>query len=185
MMSKNNQRVCPVEKSGFLLSKIRKLVHNPQKMFAPYVSSGSKVLEIGSGPGYFTLPLAQMVGKAGKIFALDVQKQMLDIVESRAKTVGLERNIQGVLASATEFEVPEQIDFCLLFYVLHEIPDVLLALQNVYKFCKKSAKIYLVEPSFHVSKKDFVQSLSVAQEVGFVIEKRFGFLDRAAILGIK
>ncbi len=182
---KNEKRVCPVEKSGFLLSKIRKLVHNPKKMFASYVRSGDKVLEIGCGPGYFTLPLAKMVGDRGKVFALDLQKAMLDIVQKRAEDVGLDSKIEKILSSATDFKLPTKVDFCLLFYVVHEIPNIALALSNIYKYCKKNTKIFVAEPSFHVRKDDFAKFLCVAQEAGFEVEKRGGFLDRVAILGIK
>jgi len=182
---KTKDKVCPIEKSGLLLSKVRKLVHNPKKMFAPYLGKGDSVLEIGCGPGYFTLPMARMAGGSGKVYALDLQKGMLDIVEKRAKEAGLQGNIESVLASATDFRLPQKVDFALLFYVIHEIPDILAALKNLHKYCKKSAHLYVVEPAFHVSKSNFAKSLQLAQEAGFVVEKRFGLLDRVAILRVK
>ena len=90
--------------------------------------------------------------------------------------------IDKVLASATEFDLGQSVDFCLLFYVAHEIPQIELAWQNIHKHCRKGAKVYLVEPAFHVSKSEFAQTLRTAQEAGFVVEKRFGLWDRAAIL---
>ncbi len=179
---RDKNKVCPVEKSSFLLSKIRKLIHNPAKMFAGYLKEGYKVLEVGCGPGYFSLPLAKMVGRSGKLFALDLQEKMLEIVERRAQEAGLMGNIDKVLASATEFDLGQSVDFCLLFYVAHEIPQIELAWQNIHKHCRKGAKVYLVEPAFHVSKSEFAQTLRTAQEAGFVVEKRFGLWDRAAIL---
>lgn len=59
---------------GYLLaSPIRRLLHNPRKILAPYVRDGMTVLEPGPGMGFFTLELARMVGPTGRVVALDMQ----------------------------------------------------------------------------------------------------------------
>ena len=58
--------VCPPWVGYFLLNPLRKLVESPSKLFNPFVREGMVVLEPGCAMGFFTLPLARMVGPAGK-----------------------------------------------------------------------------------------------------------------------
>ncbi|MBW1912872.1 MAG: methyltransferase type 11, partial [Deltaproteobacteria bacterium] len=58
--------VCPPWIGYLLLSPLRKFFENPDKMFGPYVREGMTVMEPGCGMGYFTLPLARMVGPEGQ-----------------------------------------------------------------------------------------------------------------------
>ncbi len=174
--------ICPVGKSEMLLSKFRKLIHNPQRMFSPFVKQGCKVLEIGCGPGFFTLPLAKMVGNSGKVFALDLQEGMLEILQKRAKLAEVDRQIESVLSSASEFKLAEKVDFVLLFYVIHEVPNPLSVFRKIYEHCHQGTRVYYTEPPFHVDKGKFAEFLEIAQQAGFIVEKKFGILDKTAIL---
>jgi ubiquinone/menaquinone biosynthesis C-methylase UbiE len=69
--------VCPVERAGSLDSKIRRWLQNPQKILVPYVREEMTVLDIGCGPGLFSVEMARMVGKSGRVIAVDLQEGML------------------------------------------------------------------------------------------------------------
>jgi ubiquinone/menaquinone biosynthesis C-methylase UbiE len=72
-MNQKKPHVCPVENSGALDNRLRKLFQNPRRLLKPYIQTGMTVLEVGCGPGFFTLDIAEMVGESGKIIAADVQ----------------------------------------------------------------------------------------------------------------
>ena len=76
-MDNERNRVCPVELANSLDSKIRSLIQNPRKILKPYIKEGMKVLDIGCGPGFFSVAIAEMVGKNGKVIAADMQEGML------------------------------------------------------------------------------------------------------------
>ena len=59
------------------------------------VGEGMSVADFGSGAGYFTIILGQMVGESGKVYALDIQETALDNVRVKAKAVGL-KNIEAI-----------------------------------------------------------------------------------------
>ena len=61
------------------------------------LKKGDHVADFGAGHGYFTLPIARAVGSEGKVYALDVQKSVLDVIRSRAKLVHL-LNIECIWA---------------------------------------------------------------------------------------
>ncbi len=78
-----SESVCPVWVGYFLASPVRKLFQNPEKMLAPYVKEGMRVLDIGCAMGFFSLPLAQMIGLNGKVICVDVQEKMIKSLEKR------------------------------------------------------------------------------------------------------
>ena len=86
--------ICPLWVGRLLLSPLRKLVENPKKIFGPFVDEGMVVLEPGCAMGYFTLPLARMVGPEGRVIAVDIQPKMLAALERRARRAGLIERIE-------------------------------------------------------------------------------------------
>ncbi|NNK85219.1 MAG: SAM-dependent methyltransferase, partial [Desulfobacterales bacterium] len=72
-MGEEHIRVCPVERAGTLDNRFRRWLQNPQTILQPYIEAGMTVLDLGCGPGFFTLDMAQMVGQAGRVFACDLQ----------------------------------------------------------------------------------------------------------------
>ena len=63
----HHSHVCPWWIGYFLASPLRRRIHNPDRILAPYVRSGMRILEIGPGMGFFTIPMAGMVGAEGRI----------------------------------------------------------------------------------------------------------------------
>lgn len=76
-MTDIKNRVCPVGLAGTLDNSIRKWLQNPQKILSPYIKEGMTVLDLGCGPGFFSVPMAKMVGKSGRVIACDLQEGML------------------------------------------------------------------------------------------------------------
>ncbi len=122
MTNKAKQRVCPVEQAGGLDNKLRKLLQNPQKILKPYVKNGMTVLDLGCGPGLFSLEIAKMISDLGKVIAADLQAGMLDIVKRKIEGTELEQRIELHRCKENCIELKEKVDFVLAFYVVHEIP---------------------------------------------------------------
>ena len=72
-------------KIAFVLDNpIRRLIHDPQKILGGYIEPGQTVLDLGCGPGTFSIVMAKMVGESGKVIAVDVQEEMLQILRKKA-----------------------------------------------------------------------------------------------------
>ncbi|QTA78393.1 SAM-dependent methyltransferase [Desulfonema limicola] len=89
-----SKRVCPIWIGYLLLNPIRKLYQNPEKILSPYVSEGMTVLDMGCAMGYFSIPLARLVGTDGKVICADIQEKMLKSLEKRAAKAGLSDRIE-------------------------------------------------------------------------------------------
>ena len=81
-MPDERNRICPVELAGSLDGKIRRWLQNPQRILAPFVKEGMTVLDVGCGPGFFSVELAKLVGRTGKVISVDLQQGMLDMLRN-------------------------------------------------------------------------------------------------------
>ncbi len=161
--------ICPPWVGRLLLSPMRKLFENPKKILGPFVREGMVVLEPGCAMGYFTLPMARMVGPEGRVIAVDIQAEMLAALERRARKAGLIDRIEIREARTDGLgieDVAQSADFCTLFHVAHEVPDQNRLFSEIAGTLKAGGKLLVVEPGWHVTEDEFEHSLSAAAAAG-------------------
>jgi ubiquinone/menaquinone biosynthesis C-methylase UbiE len=133
--------------------------------------------------GYFSIPLARMVGDRGKVIAADVQAPMLTALQKRAKKHGLEGRIVPHLCEADSIGVREPVDFALAFWMVHEVPDQNKFFREMRSLLKPEGKFLVAEPKIHVTRKRFEATLRRAEEAGFsVTESPKIFMSHTALL---
>jgi len=125
------------------------------------------VLDVGCGMGYFTIPFARIVGDQGVVFAVDLQKEMLDTVRRRAAQAGVLSRVRLVHCAPDSLGVTERFAFALAFWMVHEIPDQRRFLAEGFSLLKPSGKLLIVEPKLHVSAAAFHETVQVAKSIGF------------------
>ena len=182
-MSNKNNRICPVEIAGSLDNRIRRWLQNPQKILRPYIEKGMTVLDIGCGPGFFSLDMAQMVGNSGRVIASDLQEGMLQKVRDKIKGTELEERIKLHNCEENKIGISENVDFVLVFYMLHEVPNQEAFLNEMRSILKPNGQVFIVEPPFHVSKCAFEEIIRKARNAGFtLVERPKVFLSKTAVL---
>jgi ubiquinone/menaquinone biosynthesis C-methylase UbiE len=158
--------VCSAQHAGWLATPLRRLFHDPRHVLAGLVAPGDTAIDFGCGPGYFTLPLAEMVGPEGRVVAVDLQAAMLERVRERARAAGLEDRITlQPCATDTLGELPPA-DAALAFWMVHEVPDVARFLGEVAAALKPGGRFLLVEPRGHVSGRAFAATVDLAAAAG-------------------
>ena len=165
-----NNRVCPWWLGYLLITPLRNLSTNPKKMFASYIKLGMTVVDYGCAMGYFSLPMAEMVGASGKIVCFDIQEKMIEKLKERAVMAGLDERIEARLIKGekSDFEgLKDTADFGLLFAVAHEVPDREKLFRDLSNMLKPGSLLYFAEPPGHVTKEEFKQSVSFAEKAGF------------------
>ena len=171
-MKKNNDRVCPVWMAYTFDNPLRKLIHNPYKMFKEYVREGMTVMDIGCGLGCFSIGLAKMVGRKGKVYSIDLQKGMLDRLKKRAVKAGVADIIETHQCYADKIGIEEKLDFALAFWMIHETSDYVNFLKQIFYLLKPRGILYLADPKMHVSLPFFDETISAAEKIGFTVIKR-------------
>jgi ubiquinone/menaquinone biosynthesis C-methylase UbiE len=141
------------------------------------------VLDIGCGPGLFSVEMAQMVGKSGRVIAADLQDGMLDKLKDKIQGTELEDRITLHKCTKNRIGVTGDVDFVLAFYLLHEIPNQQEFLDEIRTILKSGGLALIVEPPFHVSKKAFEETIGKARNAGLTpVERPKVFLSKAIVL---
>jgi len=185
MVKENNSRVCPVERAGGLDTPLRRLFQNPGKILKPFVSKGMTVLDFGCGPGFFSMEIAKILQRSGKVIAADLQEGMLEKVSEKIKGTALEQSIEIHKCENTKIGITEKVDLILAFWVIHEVPNPEMLFDEFKSILKSDGKLFLIEPKFHVSKKDFENTVVLVENHGFEIVARPSVNFSRAVVLIK
>lgn len=115
-----------------------------QIMDALGIADGSGVADIGAGAGWFTIRLARRVGPNGKVYAQDVQRQMLEAIRRRVAKEGLQ-NVETRLGEGSNPKLPTgALDAVLVVDVYPEVEDRVTFLRNVAASLKPNGRIGIV-----------------------------------------
>ena len=165
-----HKHVCPWWLGYFLINPLRRRLQDPTKLLAPYIAEGKTTMDVGSAMGFFSLPMANMVGNTGKVVCIDLQEKMIKTLLKRAAKAGLSDRIEARLCSEDSLGIDDmegKIDFALAFAMVHEVPDKERLLSEIYRSLKAGGHFLLAEPSGHVSDKSFKDTVAIAQRQGF------------------
>lgn len=125
-MSNNDKRFDPAKRHG-LLSEERQAHWNPSGFLQRFpIQPGQAALDLGCGPGFWTLPLANLVGPTGRVWALDVSQEMLEALAERtppAQVVPVQSELPAIGLEAAV------CDFIWAAFVYHEVEGGSLAVE--------------------------------------------------------
>jgi arsenite methyltransferase len=151
--------------------------------------AGDVVTDLGSGGGYFTFKLAEAVGPKGKVYAVDVDKDMVDLVAQRARQKA-RSNVETILAKADDPMLPKAgVDLVFTSNTYHHISDRVAYFANLRKYLRPDARVAIIdfdrrawlEGLFrHYTPKEFIQR--EMEQAGYVLRQDVNFLDRQSFL---
>jgi SAM-dependent methyltransferase len=129
------------------------------------IAKGSSVADVGAGSGYWTVKLSERVGSSGKVFATDLQPQMLDILARRLTATGI-TNVTLVRGAVDDPKLPPaSVDLALMVDVYHELSQPQAILRGLREALKPGGRLVLLEyrkedPSIPIK---FEHKMSVAE----------------------
>jgi ubiquinone/menaquinone biosynthesis C-methylase UbiE len=180
---KGHNLVCPPWLCFTFDNRLRRLIHDPQSILGSLVGPGDNVIDIGPGMGYFSIPLARMVGPTGRVTAIDIQEKMLAGLLRRAGKKGVSEIIRTHKAEAGSLGDHPKADFILAFWMVHEVPNQRAFLTQIFDLLKPGGRFLLVEPKIHVTAEAFLKTIQTANEIGLVVRDRPKVrLSRGALL---
>ena len=158
--------VCPWWGGYFIDNRLRRFLHKPEMIVAPYVKQGTRVMDFGCGMGFFSIALAKMVGDSGSVIAVDLQMRMLDVLQRRALRTGVRDRIRTHQCEPDCIGVEVPVDLVLAFWSAHEVPDLEGFLWQIHACLRPDGKFLVAEPRGHVSAKSFDQMIVMAENIG-------------------
>jgi len=118
------------------------------------IEKGFHVLDYGCGPGSYLVPLAELIGESGEIYALDANPLAIDAVKRLATKKGL-ANVRTILSDRETGLSPDSIDIVLLYDILHNLKEPDAVLTELYRVLKPGG---ILSVSDHHLKKDEIIS---------------------------
>lgn len=145
---------------SFVHETLYGLFVNPHKILdAAGLKPGQKVLEVGCGPGFFTIPAAKIVGKKGSVYALDNNPAAVGAVRRKIEKKGL-KNIDVMLTDASETGLPdESFDVAFLFGVIHALDDLDAVIREMHRVLKMKG-ILAVQKTPRWSEKKLLENVT-------------------------
>lgn len=147
------------------------------------LKEGSVVADFGSGAGHYVIPLAEVVGREGRVYAIDVQKSLLLKTQAEAKS----KNIQNIETLWGDLDIPkgsklrsDTLDAVILSNILFQVENKGTLVQEAKRVLKTGGKVLLIDwtDSFgglgpqpnHVVDENEAQK--IFEENGFVLKER-------------
>jgi len=119
--------------------------HPDEALQAIGIRRGMVVADVGAGSGVMTFKMAKLVGPSGKVYAVDIQPQMLEILRTRAQRDKV-TNVQTVLDTVSDPKLPAgAIDLILLVDVYHEFSQPQAMLDHMREALKPNGRLVLLE----------------------------------------
>jgi 2-polyprenyl-3-methyl-5-hydroxy-6-metoxy-1,4-benzoquinol methylase len=180
--------VCPWWLGPFLVSPLRRLLESPERILAPHVSPGMTVLEPGCGMGYFSLPLARLVGPEGKVICIDLQPRMIEGLRRRARRAGLLDRIESSVCMPGDLGLSRwhgRVDVAVAIHTVHEVGDTRGFLEQIAAALRPGGTLLFLEPRGHVSREAFDETIAFARGAGLVETARPAVRRRLAAVLVK
>jgi len=161
--------------AGFIDNPVRRRIQPPAKVVDwTGMKDGMHVLEIGPGPGTFTIEASKRVGENGKVFAIDIQPSVISKLNSRLQRAGI-ANVIARVASAYELPFSNRtFDRVFMIAVLAEIPDRKKTLLEIKRVLRDDGLLaigeFLLDP-------DYPRRSTVTdwcRDAGFELDKGYG-----------
>lgn len=150
--------------------KLMSIIRNPYKLLkAAGLKPGLKVLEMGCGPGAFTIPAAGIIGKDGFIYAVDIHPLAIKRVKEKIAESGIE-NIKPVLTDASNTGLLDQeIDLVFMFGMPHVAGGLTNVLFEIHRVLKPGGIL-----SFEKSRRSANKLIVDIENNGFVFMEKKG-----------
>jgi len=183
----HHHEVFSASKAGHLDTRLRRFIYRPDRLAEQYVKPGSRVLDFGCGPGFFTREFAKRVGDTGTVIAVDVQEEMLGLLIEKMQREGLSSRIRTHQCAPDTIGLPIEldatVDTAFAIFVVHEVPDPQKLFQEISSLLVPGGLLFYSEPLFIVSGREFRANLAEAEKAELeLVEQRFFCINRAAVL---
>jgi len=162
----------------------------PQRVIAALnIRPGDQVADLGAGGGYFTFSLAEAVRPAGKVYAVDIDRDMVDLIAKRAKQETA-ANIEPILAKPDDPLLPKTgVDLIFTSNTYHHIDKRIAYFANLRKYLRPGGRVaiidfdrrsWLVGLFRHYTPSEFIKP--EMEQAGYSLQQELHFLDRQSFL---
>ena len=179
--------VFPASRAGLLDSGLRRFFNRPDRLAERYLRPGDRVLDVGCGPGFFTRAFARQVGGDGRVYAVDLQEAMLDLLQKKLTPEGLMPRVTTHRCRPDSLDLSPDLagtfDAAFALFVVHEVPDPARLFREVAALLRPGGTCYYTDPAYEVPGSEFREYVELAAGAGLrPVDRPFSLLNRVAVL---
>jgi ubiquinone/menaquinone biosynthesis C-methylase UbiE len=108
------------------------------------ITPGMRIADLGAGTGVFAIPLATAAGPTGKVYAIDIDAGLLEIVSEKAKAAGV-ASIQNVLAAPMDPNLPDPVDLLFICDTMHHLPNQAEYVKQFAKLLRPGGRVVIID----------------------------------------
>ncbi len=129
-----------------LVDPSRLELFDPEKVLREFgVREGMVLLDVGTGPGFYLPYLSRLVGDKGKVYAVDVQEEMVKLAREKVEKEGL-RNVEVLLSEENRIPLPDSsVDFVFMAFTFHELEDPKRFVEELKRVAKPFAYLGIID----------------------------------------
>lgn len=144
------------------------MICDPEKIVSKlFLHEGMYVADFGAGSGFFSKACSPYVGQTGKVFAIEIQKDLVKKLEEDIRKWGL-LNVDCVWGDIERVNGTKiasgSIDYVIVANVLFQLEDMLGLCDEVKRILKKNGRILIVEKESHISGENLSEKYTVGEE---------------------
>ena len=142
------------------------------------IAQGKTVADIGAGSGWFSVRAAKRVGRAGMVYAVDINPEAIRYIDERAQKEQL-RNVKTILGKADNPLLPENsVDAVLLLKTYHEVAQPVALLQNLHAALRPGAKVGVIDRNGNGEDHGVGREVVIreAKEAGYKLAEQYDFV---------
>nr|MBA3612969.1 class I SAM-dependent methyltransferase [Nitrospirales bacterium] len=148
------------------------------------IRPGAHVADLGAGGGYFTFRLAEEVGPTGKVYAVDIDRDALNVITQYSRVKGI-ANVEVVQATESDPRLPEgHIDLIFICNTVHTLQNRLAYFRNVARYLRPNGRIAIIDYTptgfawlfGHKTSKERIQK--EMEEAGYRLSANFSYLSK-------
>jgi ubiquinone/menaquinone biosynthesis C-methylase UbiE len=109
------------------------------------VSPGQVIADLGAGTGAFTVPFARAVGPSGRVYAVEIDRGLVDHIAARAAEAKL-TNVKAGIGKPSDPALPEPVDLAFMNDVLHHVEDRATYLTQAATYVKPGGRFVIIDP---------------------------------------
>ncbi|MSP38124.1 MAG: methyltransferase domain-containing protein [Deltaproteobacteria bacterium] len=162
----------------------------PEKVIAALqIRPGDQIADLGAGGGYFTFKLANAAGRTGKVYAVDIDREMTDLIAQQAQKDAV-KNVATIVAKDSDPMLPQSgVDLVFTSNTYHHIGDRVAYFANLRKYLRPGGKIAIIDYDRrawiegllrHYTPSEFIKR--EMEQAGYKLQQEFDFLDRQSFL---
>lgn len=178
--------ICPPSVAKWLNSPVRTIFENPRRILRGLIREGQVAVDLGCGGGVFSAELARQVGRSGRVYAVDVQPEMLELTKKYLAKRKLLERVTLHQCQSQDIDLQDvEADLVIAIHMVHETPDPEALIRQASALLKPGGHLLVLEPKGHATPEQIAETIAFAKANGLKMVRELKSMGGSGGLFVK